>query len=136
MTPPGADEKQRITFKFRVKNFGDVALVNVMVTDDLLRTFPPPVSFMVTDIRATNTLIINPAYNGNPDSTLLAPGSTLAINDTASITITVLVQAHGSYGTFYNTAFAYGVSAEDSMPTMDLSNDGDSIDPNHNGIHK
>ncbi|WP_207423866.1 gliding motility-associated C-terminal domain-containing protein [Desertivirga brevis] len=120
------------TYTMNVKNYGNVALNDVKVTDDLKTAFPSPMNVKVNAIIASGTLKANIGYNGTNNLELLSAGSTLPIGATETITLTVNVMPNGSSGVFENSATATGTGANTGGVTTDVSNDGLNPDPNGN----
>ncbi|WP_346321079.1 Ig-like domain-containing protein, partial [Chitinophaga sp. YIM B06452] len=118
------DGTYRQTFVFTLRNTGNADLKNVMTGDDLGRVFPSPVAFTVESITASGTLIANTAYNGISDTALLQNLSTLDAGRQDSITLTLKVNANGSFGPFTNTATLQAQSVRDNLPVTDISNNG------------
>ncbi|NOT74996.1 MAG: gliding motility-associated C-terminal domain-containing protein [Cyclobacteriaceae bacterium] len=127
------DGSYNVTYTFTVKNLGNEPLHNVQVTDNMASVFVgPSVYTIVGNVAASGTLIANAGFNGNLLSNLLAPGSTLNVGETQTITVTVNAVPHAIFGPFVNTAIASAMGS--LLPTIDLSMDGNNPDPNGDGI--
>lgn len=123
----------QLDYRIRVRNFGRVPLSNVQVTDNLRQTFPVPVGFQVLAVNAGGGLTPNPGFDGNTQTQLLAPGGSLAVGAEAVIDLRVRVTLNGISGTFNNVAIASG-SGPDGRSDSDDSVDGNSTDPDGNGL--
>ena len=119
-----------VTLSFIVGNYGNVALDLVQVTDDLIATFPPPVTYAVTAGPTAVGLTPNPGFDGDADQNLLAGSDSLAIGASGTIEFTVEFQPMGLTGPFHNQAVASGEGPGMEL-TTDLSDDG--TDPDSNG---
>ncbi len=127
-----------VAYTLTVRNYGDVVLNNVQVTDNLAATFPAPATFSVVGVTSTG-FTVNPGYNGSSDINLLtATGNTLAVGQTKTIVLTVTVTPVSSPATYNNQATATGVSPAGAQ-VSDLSHvglnpdlDGDN-NPGNNG---
>ncbi len=127
-----ADGSYLVTFTITLENLGNEALHNVQVTDALVSVFGSNVYSMVGGVVANGTLIANAGFNGNLVSTLLAPGSTLAVGATQTINFTVKLKPDLLFGPFLNQAIATATGS--ILPTTDLSVDGNNPDPNSDGL--
>ncbi|RYE21922.1 MAG: hypothetical protein EOP51_14425, partial [Sphingobacteriales bacterium] len=126
-----------IDYTITIRNYGNLALSNVQVSDLLSATFPSPTTFT---IRAVTTkgganaanITLNAAYDGtaiNPNL-LTSATSALPISGVATIVIPVNVVPNGAYGPFNNTANAAATTA-DLTPVTDVSTNG--TDPDAGG---
>jgi LPXTG-site transpeptidase (sortase) family protein len=125
-----------VTMDILIKNYGNVTLNNVLVTDDLTDTFPLPTTFEVQSITSTDTtLILNnnpdgtPIFTGSSNINLLGPGNSLEVGQSKSFTLVVRV-IPTSYGPYSNSAIAYGTSPK-NVTVNDLSQAGVDPDPDH-----
>ncbi len=94
------------TITLTVTNTGSLELSNVQVSDDLSTTFPLPTTFSIQAVPvATGTLVANPGYDGDADTGLLTPASSLPMSAAETITFTVrfvpddLPVCHGNIAT-------------------------------------
>ncbi|HEX6833564.1 MAG TPA: GEVED domain-containing protein, partial [Rudaea sp.] len=130
VVPAGANN--HLTFVFTVTNPGNTDLSNVAVTDDLQTAFTGALSFHVTNVSATGTLVANAAFDGAADKNLLAGTSTLAAGATATITLKVDL-ATTNVRNFVNTATTTAVTTVGGHPVSDTSQNGGDPDPDHDG---
>ncbi len=93
-----------IRFTITLKNLRNQQLTNVQVTDDLTRTFPNPITFQVTQVRASGGLSVDPLYNGRSLVQLLTGASTLGPLATDSINLSVKIEPNGYAGNIQNIA--------------------------------
>jgi gliding motility-associated-like protein len=122
-----------LTYLISVRNYGNVALSNVQVTDNLANTFPSPAQFSVTTApTATGGLVGNAGFTGTGSNINLLTNGNLGIGERQSITFTVNLVPNASTGTFRNTAFASGQDPT-GRPTSDNSTDGLNPDPDNDG---
>lgn len=119
-----------ITFDVLVRNYGNVSLHNVQVTDNLSAAFPLPTTFTVSSI-SSPTLNVNPLYDGNSNTNMLIGSDALAVGAEGRITVVVRV-IPANAGPFENTAIASGLSPSDT-PVADESQDGTNPDPDQDG---
>lgn len=132
----------QVQYDVKIKNFGNINLVNVQLTDSIAKVFGT--SFVSASAAAIGTLpsgiSINPSYNGNTNCNLLTggAGSTLSAtpSDSAFIRITVLLNSPDVHATYYSTTMGLGSSSLFSVNVSDSSNNdiGLKADLNGNGI--
>ncbi|UII24194.1 putative Ig domain-containing protein [Fulvivirga ligni] len=127
------DGSYLVNYTITVENLGNVNLQNVQVQDNLELTYPAPVSFEVSSISATGSLIVSNTYNGHSDIDLLENNSTLGIGDKETISLSLIVFPNGAVGPFVNSAIASGNGAGGTGSTTDTSAPGSDPDPNGNG---
>ena len=107
-----------VVYEITVKNYGDIMLNNVQVTDNLATTFAAATSFSVVSVTSAGFTVNWPVppgtYTGNlpaPGINLLtATGNTLAFGATKTILVTVKVTPATSPATYNNQVTASGVS--------------------------
>ncbi|AKD56798.1 T9SS C-terminal target domain-containing protein [Spirosoma radiotolerans] len=124
------DSSYNITYKATLKNFGDVDLKGVVLTDSLVRAFASPASYSVVGapvVGAGSTLVANAGFNGNTQPNILTSASQLAAGVQDTVLITVNVRPNGNNGPFYSSATVVGHTADSSQVVKDISNNG--IDP-------
>ena len=118
-----------VVFDLLVENYGNVALSNLQVVDNLSATFPAPTTFTNVNISST-AFTVNGSYDGSSDTDLLAGTDTLAVGASGAIRIEVRVIPNKI--SFENIAFAYG-EPPSGPPATDNSTDGDDPDPDNDG---
>ena len=131
---PQADGSYNVTYKATLKNVGNVPLVNVSLSDTLLRAFTAPVAFSVVGVPVTaagSSLMANATYNGSGSTNLLTGSSTLAVGQVDSVLVVVNVKPNGNNGPFFTSAVAAGTVAGSGQVVRDVSNNG--FDPNPEG---
>ncbi|MFN5422265.1 MAG: Ig-like domain-containing protein, partial [bacterium] len=101
MSPDGSF---MMKYTIMIKNLRPETITNISVVDDLVRTFPSPVSFTVISTSVSGSLSRNIGYNGRTVVELLNASSTLAGNATDSIVIMVKVEPNAYSGTINNLA--------------------------------
>jgi uncharacterized repeat protein (TIGR01451 family) len=110
-----------LRFTFTVRNYGNVVLRNVQLTDDLGATFGSD-PFVVNSV-TSSTLAINSAFNGTTNQNLLAGTDTLAVDASATVALTVTVTPSSATATYRNTATATATSPA-GTPVTDVSTEG------------
>lgn len=128
-----ADESYNLKLQFTVVNYSNVVLQNISLKDDLLAAFNTTGYTIVSLSSVDGLLTVNPTYNGNPNTQLLAPNNQLAATTTAKIELVLNMKLDKGIFTFQNVAFAEGTSAVDGTVTKDQSTDGLKPDPNTPG---
>ncbi len=121
------DGSYNLTYTITVKNYGDVALKNVQVSDNLSTTFAgAPVSIVSL---SSAGLTVNNVYNGTTNTNLLAGIDNLALNTSRTIVVTIRVSP-ASLTTYNNTAVATAQSIG-GIATSDNSDNGTNPDPDN-----
>jgi uncharacterized repeat protein (TIGR01451 family) len=122
------------TLTFTLENLGDIELREVHLTDDLTATFASPATFVVISISGTGATA-NSSFDGSSNQDLLAGTDTLAVGDTAIITLDVRFDPNGATGPFNNSALANATSPGSSTPgnVTDTSDDGSNPDTDGDG---
>ncbi len=117
-----------------VENIGNTSLSRISLFNDLSEVFGSEINFNVHDLKAGEYLKVNESFNGYDLIDMLHPGlSRLEPGVSDSITFELQVNPNGNAGTFFNSAWAYGVANSGEISSSDISNDGFLADPNENG---
>jgi len=125
-----SDGTYTVPYTVVVRNYGNVALNNVQVTDDLFgnanSTFngatAVAISSPVTVSGALTERNVN--FNGNSDRNFLTGTETLPIGGSATINFSVIVTPGSNVGSFNNTARAIATTPGNTTPVTDDSTDG------------
>ena len=117
-----------VTYLLTVENFGDVALSNISLTDDIINQFSGmnPSGFTAT----SGTLSANATWDGTSESNILASGQSLAIGVSGTVSISFIATPTTS-GTINNTATVTGLSTLNTTIT-DISTEGTDPDGTDN----
>lgn len=116
-----------VTFEIYVKNYGNVTLDSVQMTDDITLTFPSPTTFTIQSVTSSDFNVNWPGYNGDVNLNLLEGTDSLDSGADGTLTLVVrVIPANG--GPFENTAIAIG-SPPNGEPVSDDSQDGTNPDP-------
>jgi uncharacterized repeat protein (TIGR01451 family) len=122
-----------IPYLITVQNPSQVNLTSLQVTDDLTQTFTgvPAFSIVPGSIQS-DTLRVNPNFNGSSDINLLAGTDLLSFGQTATINFSVRLTPGTVIRTFVNSAI--GTARDpDNNPVTDTSTNGVTPDANGNG---
>ena len=122
------DGSYSLTYEIRVRNSGDVNLVNVQIEEDLSTTFAG--ATVVAATPASAGFVVNPLFDGVGNNNLLDAGNTLLADQTKIITLQVTVIPGGNLGPYNNQVLASGESPFGTV-TTDLSNNGIDINPDN-----
>jgi uncharacterized repeat protein (TIGR01451 family) len=123
---PGAPGQFDVTFTFTVRNYGNVDLNDVQISDNLAATFAAPATIVSVGTPTSATLTVNPGFTGAaPNTGLLAGTDTLRPAESATVTVTVRIDPNG-VASFDNVATAGGTSPGGAA-AIDTSHDG--LDP-------
>jgi hypothetical protein len=125
---PASNGSFELSFEFNIKNFGPDELRNISLWDNLYQTFEGA-NVTVKNINATGNLIVNNNFNGNENTALLLPASTLAAGANERVVLTILVEDILRNGIYRNTAFVEGISSKDQFRVTDQSQNGLVADP-------
>jgi uncharacterized repeat protein (TIGR01451 family) len=116
-----SDGSYNMSFTITVRNYGDVVLNNVQVTDDLDAVFGPN-TYTVTAHTVSTGFTKNTSFDGSGDQNLLDGSTPLGINETRTISFSVNVVPSNA-GSLENSAIG-SASGPGGTPTTDLSHDG------------
>ncbi len=122
------DGSYTVSYSFVLTNFGQIAIRDLSVTDDLSSTFRGN-TVEVQKITATGGLSANSSFNGTSNKNMLTGSNTLAKSASATIDIEIKVSLDHYDGSFSNLASAEGFSVSDNSKTTDVSTDGSRPDP-------
>lgn len=79
-----------MTFEFVIRNYGNVTLENVHMTDDLKTAFSLPIAAQFTVLSLeSNDFIVNPEFDGDATIELLAEENTLAAESDGKILLKI-----------------------------------------------
>ena len=121
------DSSYNVTYKATIKNFGDVSLKGIVLTDSLIRAFASPASYSVVGapvVGAGSTLVANAAFDGSTQPNILTSASQLAVGAQDTVLITVNIKTNGNSGPFYSSATVVGHTPDSSQVVKDISNNG------------
>jgi uncharacterized repeat protein (TIGR01451 family) len=132
----------RVTYELVVRNYGNVDLNNVQVTEDLTTTFANATSFTVAPNSVSSPsgdLTPNPNYNGRADNPNLLAGTdnTLVVGASKTIQFIVDVTPGANLGPYNNQARVTGTGlGPNGTPIQadDFSQNGINPDPDADGI--
>ena len=122
-----------VTFEFLVKNYGNVPLSALQVTDNLSLTFTVPTAFTIRSVSSVeftenwSSPGVPTDYNGNGISNLLTGVDSLAVGGQGMVRLVVRI-VPVSVGPFDNSAIASGLPPSEPR-VSDISSDG--TDPDH-----
>ena len=120
-----------VTFDLTVKNYGNVPLTQLQVTDNLANTFPLPTTFTVQSLTSSDLTVNWPGYNGNSDINLLSGVDKLDVGGSGALRLVARVTP-ATAGPFGNSAIASGKTPGGDTATDKSQNDADP-DPDHDG---
>ena len=128
------DGSYTLTYRLVATNTGDITLENVQVVDDMSATYADAVAWDVTgtSIPAADPCSTNPTYDGLVNKNLLAGGDSMAVGDTCTIDIDILVTPGADLGPYDNSATADGTSPG-GQGVSDISQDGTVSDAEGDG---
>ncbi|WP_240163566.1 SdrD B-like domain-containing protein [Spirosoma taeanense] len=121
-----------VTYKATIKNFGDVDLYGISLTDSLAKAFPT--SFTVVGppiVGAGSTLVPNASFNGLTNVNVLTNASSLAAGVQDTVLVTVNIKPNGNNGPFFVNVIGTGHTADTTQFVRDISNAG--FDPTPEG---
>lgn len=133
-----SDKTYDITFKFKVKNYGNTDFTGVQVQDNLAVTFGDSVRIDSVNVIADAGFVVNSNYTGRGDLIHLLVDSTSTLPKNTSREITLFARitlATQSLINFSNQALAIGRYPLNKT-TDDLSTNGLDPDPDGNGTPK
>lgn len=129
------DRTFTIPYTLVVRNYGDVPLNTVQVTENLNETFADITYTLEPNSLSSPTLTVNPSFDGDTDINLLEAdnsNNTLAVDTEATINFAVRVTPGNNLGPFNNQVTASGVTPG-GTGVNDLSTNGSNPDGNNTG---
>jgi gliding motility-associated-like protein len=124
-----------VTLSYRVKNYGNVNLTSVRLSQNLLRSVGAPSAFnIVGPVLSTGTILLNPSFDAKTDTNLLASTSMLAFKQEATVSFTINITPNQLASVYRLQATASGFSDDVNTTVADLSNDGTEPDTDGNNI--
>ena len=124
-----------VTFDLLLNNLSaSQAATNVQIVEDLNATFSGANSWSLTSATPGTLLALNPNYDGNTDTNLLAGTDTLATGASDTIRLLIRVDTGGFNGPYSNQANASSSATPGGPPiASDASDAGTNPDSNGNG---
>jgi len=123
------DGSYTLTYGLELMNSGNVDLADVQVDDNMSATFDGTDGFAIDNVAVTaGACTASTTYDGAADLGLLAGADTVAVLDSCTIEIAVTVFPGADLGIHNNSATVTGTSPDGASVT-DVSQDGDSADP-------
>lgn len=127
-----------VRFDYTLVNLGNVALTDVQIIEDLVAHLAGATNYTITSAPSITTapsnvassLLFNAGFDGDSDNAVLSAGSTLAVADSAVISVTVRITNPGAY-TNQVDATANGPAGRGS--STDTSDSGSNPDTNDDG---
>ena len=156
LSPDGSIE---LTYTFVLTNTRIEPIDELQIKEDLRKTFPAPIDFVVLGLESTGILTAATDFDGGASVNLLATGITLPGNTQDSIKLTIRIRPNGYFGEINNLVDVYaqgrwGLLAKQSidisrsqgrlygpgLPTLSMINSltsriPDVITPNNDGFN-
>jgi gliding motility-associated-like protein len=125
-----------VTLSYNVKNYGNLNLKNVQLSQDLLRSIGVPSTFNVVGaVTSTGNLIPNPAFNAKSDTNMLLPlNSILGYKQESTLSYVINITPNQLSSIYRLQAITSGYSDDILATVTDLSNDGTEPDTDGNNI--
>jgi gliding motility-associated-like protein len=124
-----------VLLTYKMKNYGNVNLKNVTLTQNLLTSIGAPSTFSVVGgVTATGGLIVNPAFDAKADTNMLAADNILGFKQESTLTYTINITPNQLESIYRLQAKASGYSDDLGDTVRDLSTDGTNPDPDDNNI--
>ncbi|RZK76983.1 MAG: tandem-95 repeat protein, partial [Pedobacter sp.] len=124
----GENNSFKLTYIFTLKNYGDAAINQLSLIDNLAAAFPARI-FTISKLTGSGTLRVNPGFNGGTSTEMLLASSTLNANSSETVELEVTLTVNQQSGTFLNTATVVGRSVGDGTAISDISTSGLIPDP-------
>lgn len=137
INPTGTPNQYNVVYDVYVKNYGNVPLTNVQVTDNLASINGLANVSNVTATLTSNPagVSLNPGYNGTSNTNLLAAGQTLPNYPVANNNFTIRISCRLSNilsGIVYNNSAVATANGFNSVALKDSSTNGPTPDLNQN----
>ncbi|MDB5211402.1 MAG: hypothetical protein JWQ30_2229, partial [Sediminibacterium sp.] len=125
-----------VTLTYKVKNYGNLNLTTVQLSQDLLKSIGLPSTFnVVSPVTSTGNLIPNPGFDAKSDTNMLLPlNSVLGFKKESTLSYTINITPNQLSSIYRLQAIATGYSEDLSSTASDLSTDGSEPDPDGNNI--
>lgn len=124
-----------VLLTYKIKNYGNVNLRNVKLTQNLLSSILAPSTFNVVGAAtATGGMVVNPLFNGKTDTDILAIDNILGYKQESTLTYTINITPNQLASVYRLQATASGYSDDLLATVTDLSTDGLDPDPDANNI--
>jgi len=119
-----------ITYEILVRNYSNVPLTAVQITDDFSATFATGATFTIQSVSSSD-FTVNSAYTGTAGNLNILDGTdALDVNESGTITLVVRVVPQ-NFGPFNNSASVSGQPIIGD-PVTDTSQNGTNPDPDNN----
>ena len=129
------DQSYDVKLKYLVKNYGNVNLRNVSVSQSLKDLITSSSSYTVKSSKLLYGFIqLNNQFDGNIDTNLLTRNSILSLADSASFEVMLNVKPRQGGNIFTLQSLASAVSIPDELITTDKSTNGNNPDPSGDNI--
>jgi gliding motility-associated-like protein len=103
------DGSFKLIYLFMVRNTGVLTVNTLHVIDSLSKVFTSPTTYSVVSVTATGNLVPNKSFDGETNTDLLMPSSTLTGPKTDTVTLVLNVITNKKDGYYYNTAAIQGI---------------------------
>jgi gliding motility-associated-like protein len=127
-----ADGTYNVNYKLTIKNTDSAPLKDILITENLVNTFPAPTTFTVVNApvitSAGSSLSLNGSFDGINQTNITSTLSVLGVGKTDTIVFTVKVRANGKFGPFNNRIVGTALTNL-SVAIRDTSTNGLNPDP-------
>lgn len=131
-----SDGTYNVTYTLVAKNYDTAPLTNIVLTENLVATFPAPATFTVISapvVASINTsLVLNAGFDGSITTGITNALSILPAGKSDTIVFSVKVTANGTFGPFKNSVLGEALTSL-SLTVRDSSNTGMDPDPDNDG---
>lgn len=130
------DGTYNVLLSYKLKNYGNVNLRDVKLTQDLLTSsIGAPSTFnVVGPVTTTGGLIANPLFNAKTDINMLSIDNILGYKQESTLSYTINITPNQLASIYRLQAIASGFSDDLNTTVTDLSTDGTEPDPDGNNI--